>query len=49
MTEQLNMLPSALKKLIFEDLFGEYFFWGQNWGKEVGDFPALHWLSVAVC
>ena len=49
MTEQLNMLPRALKKLIFEDLFGECLFWGQNWGKEVGDFPALHWLSVAVC
>ena len=49
MTEQLSMRPRALKKLIFEDLSGERLFGGQNWGKEVGDFPALQWLSVAVC
>ena len=49
MTEQLSMRPRALKKLVFEDLSGECLFGGQNWGKEVGDFPALQWLSVAVC
>ena len=49
MTERLRMLPRVLKKLIFEDLFGECLSWGPHWGTEVGDFPALHWLSVVVC
>ena len=48
MTEQLSMHPWVLKKLIFDDLFGECLFWGPHWGKEIGDIPALHWISVAI-